>query len=217
MKQGLKAVIFDMDGVILDSERALMDEWEEVARERGLADILEVYVRVCGTTRKTTEEIMKEAYGQDFPFDELDRHVYAMRDKKYANGLPLKSGIRELLTALKEAGIPTALATSTHGKRARAQLEAVGLLPFFQVVVTGEMVTHSKPDPEIFLKAMELLGVSPESAVVIEDSFNGVRAGRRSGAEVLMVPDLKQPTEEIRENYDHLFPSLHEVREYLLG
>lgn len=206
-----------MDGVILDSERALVVEWKEIARMEGFEGIEEVYIRVCGTTRETTERIMKEAYGEDFHFDELDRKAYHMRDERYPQGLPLKSGIRELLTALKKQGIKIALATSTYGPRARQQLEAVGLLSFFDVCVTGEMVTHSKPDPEIFLKAMDLLHVPPSSCTVIEDSLNGVRAGRRSGAEVIMVPDLKQPDDSIAGEYDQVFPSLHEVREYLLG
>ena len=207
MKKDLKAVIFDMDGVIVDSERALLVEWKTVADELGLPNIEQVYISVCGTTREMTERMVKEAYGQDFPFDELDRKVYHMRDERYPNGLPLKSGIRELLTALKEHGILVALATSTDGERARRQID---------ILVTGDMVTRSKPDPEIFLIAIDKQQVPASSAVIIEDSFNGVRAGRNAGAEVIMVPDLKQPNDEIRGCYDHVFPDLHEVRKYLL-
>lgn len=216
MRKDLKAVIFDMDGVIVDSERALLVEWKKVADELGLPDIERVYISVCGTTREMTERMVKEAYGQDFPFDELDRKVYAMRDERYQDGLPLKSGIRELLSALKDNRIPVALATSTDGERARRQIDAVGLLPFFDILVTGDMVTRSKPDPEIFLIAIDKLQVPASGAVIIEDSFNGVRAGRNAGAEVIMVPDLRQPDDEIRGCYDHVFSDLHEVRRYLL-
>ena len=208
----LTTVIFDMDGVIFDSERAVMEEWLVIAQERGLKDMEKVYISVCGTTRPTTEAMMKEVYGQDFPFDELDRRAYHMRDVKYAGGLPLKPGIRELLDFLKEKKIHIALATSTNGERTRAQLEAVGLWQYFDTAVTGEMVTHSKPDPEIFLKAMEQAGAEPSDTVIIEDSFNGVKAGRSSGATVIMVPDLRQPDGEIEGMYDFALLSLNEVR-----
>lgn len=216
MKQDLQAVIFDMDGVILDSERTLLEEWKVIARELGLRKIERVYISVCGTTMETTERIVKEAYGQDFPFKELTQRAYAMLEQKYKNGLPLKTGIRELLSALKEHGIRIALASSTERTQVIRHLETAGLLSFFDVLVTGDMVTRSKPDPEIFLKAIELLNVPASSCVIIEDSFNGVRAGRRSSAEVIMVPDLKAPNEEIAGEYDKIFPDLNEVREYLL-
>ena len=214
-EKALKAVIFDMDGVILDSERALMEIWEEQARDYPMPGIREVYISVCGTTHETTGEIMRKAYGPQFPFEELDARVYALRDERYRNGLPLKPGVRELLEGLREENIQIALATSTQGDRARAQLEAVGLLSYFDVIISGEMVRHSKPDPEIFLLAIGQLNVPADQAAIIEDSYNGIRAAAQTGAEVIMVPDLKQPDEEIRRLYDHNFPSLFEVLEYV--
>ncbi|MBQ9031251.1 MAG: HAD family phosphatase [Parasporobacterium sp.] len=207
----LEAVVFDMDGVILDSERALMEIWEEVAEEISLPGIREVYIRCCGTTHETTGQILRDAYGPDFPFEELDAKVYALRDQRYRSGLPVKSGIRELLEGLRELGIRIALATSTEGDRAARQLEAVGLLSYFDLVISGEMVQRSKPDPEIFLLAIDQLDVPADQTMIIEDSFNGIRAAGRTGAEAVMVPDLKQPDEEIRRLCDYVFPSLLEV------
>ena len=211
----LTTVVFDMDGVIFDSERTVMEEWFVIAKERGLEDMEKVYISVCGTTRPTTEAMMKQAYGRDFPFDELDRRAYHMRDLKYEKGLPLKPGIRELLSFLKENGIHIALATSTNGERTRVQMETVGLWQYFDTVVTGEMVTHSKPDPEIFLKAIARSGAQPSQSIIIEDSFNGVKAGRSSGALVIMVPDLRQPDEELEGMYDYVFPDLKAVKDFI--
>ena len=211
----LKAVIFDMDGVILDSERTLLDFWEILADELHLSGIRDVYISVCGTTHQATGDMMRQVYGEDFPFEEMDARVYRMRDEAYQDGLPLKTGIRELLEFLKEHEIRIALATSTRRKRAAEQLEAVELLSYFDIFISGDMVTRSKPDPEIFNLAIEHLGISPDEAIIIEDSFNGVRAGQKTGAEVIMVPDLKQPDQEISQLYDHNFPSLLEVRDYI--
>lgn len=207
----LEAVIFDMDGVILDTERALLDIWLELAEEYPLPDIRNVYISVCGTTHEKTAQIMHEAYGEEFPFEELDHRAYTMRDIRYRDELPVKTGIRELLELLKENGIRTALATSTARERVTQQLGQVDLLSYFDLMITGDMVTHSKPDPEIFLKAIDLLQVSPDHAIIIEDSFNGVRAAAQTQAEVIMVPDLRQPDEEISQLYDWNYPSLLEV------
>ena len=204
----LQAVIFDMDGVIFDSEQAQMECWEALAETLELPGIRDVYISICGTTREETCRIMKEAYGADFPFEELNRKAYEMRDLRYADGLPLKEGIRELLDFLKENQIKIALATSTYGERARKELEDVGLLSYFDVLVTGEMAEKSKPDPEIFLKAIHLLGVPAASCMIIEDSMNGIRAAAKTGAEAVLVPDLKQPDAEIRELCDRIYPSL---------
>ena len=211
----IKAVIFDMDGVILDSERTLSDEWAELAKTVYLPDIRNVYISICGTTKKVTGEIMRKAYGSDFDFEYYNHLVYQMRDEKYKDGLPLKPGIRELLKMLKEKGIKTALATSTYRERARSQLMAVDLFSYFDKFISGEMVTKSKPDPEIFLMAMDALKEDPCGSIIIEDSYNGVRAAHSSGAETIMVPDLKAPDEEISRLCDHIFPSLNEVREYI--
>ena len=210
------AVLFDMDGVIFDSERALRDCWLTLAAEDGLADMEKVYERCIGVTEEVTGGVLKEAYGEDFPWRDFRRRTTALYRERHAGGrLPLKPGARELLTALHARGVPVALASSTRGEMVRLWLEEAGLLGFFDAIVSGDMVSRSKPDPEIFFKACAALGVEPGNAFVIEDSFNGVRAAFAGGMRALMVPDLLPPDDEMREKAEAIFPTLWEVGEYL--
>ena len=205
-----------MDGVIFDSERAQRAIWLEIAAEEGLKDMEAVYARCIGVTMEVTGGILKEAYGADFPWRDFRKRTTARYRERYAGGrLPLKPGARELLFSLRERGVPLALASSTDGTLVRLWLEDAGLMDCFDAVITGDMVTKSKPDPEIFLKACAALGVKPEDAYVIEDSFNGVRAAYAGGMHPLMVPDLLPPDAEMREKAERIFPSLWEVGVYL--
>ena len=204
----MRAVLFDMDGVIFDSERAVLGVWQEIAAAMGLREIEAVFVRCVGVTKTRTREIFLEAYpGLDFT--EFDERVRARFRSLYSGGrLPLKPGARETLAALKERGIPLALASSTRTQTVRLELEEAGLLPCFDALVGGDMVQHSKPDPEIFLTAASLLHKEPEDCWVIEDSFNGVRAAWAGGTHPIMVPDLLAPDAEMEEKAEYIVPDL---------
>ncbi len=210
------AVLFDMDGVIFDSERAQRAIWLEIAEKEGLPDMEAVYARCIGVTVEVTGGILKEAYGADFPWRDFRRRTAEGYRSRYAGGkLPLKPGARELLVSLRERGVPLALASSTDGALVRLWLEGAGLTDCFDAVITGDMVTRSKPDPEIFLIACAALGVQPGDAWVIEDSYNGVRAASAGGMHALMVPDLLPPDAEMHEKAERIFPGLREAGEYL--
>ena len=129
--------------------------------------------------------------------------------------LPLKPGAREILAALKEAGIPLALASSTRLLTVRRELDEAGLLPFFDAVIGGDSVTRSKPDPEIFLTAASRLGAAPEDCWVIEDSFNGIRAAYAGGLHPVMVPDLLPPDAEMEEKAELIVKDLFDAWDYL--
>ena len=131
------------------------------------------------------------------------------------NLLPVKKGARELLEYLKNDNVPVALASSTITGRVRNELTAAGLIDYFDVIVGGDMVNKSKPEPDIFLHAADKLRIPAKDCCIIEDSFNGVRAAHASGAFVIMVPDLVQPTEEIALLADMILPSLTDVGKYL--
>lgn len=212
----MKAVLFDMDGVIFDSERAVLAVWREVAGELGLVGIDAVFIRCVGVTIKRTREIFLEAYpGLDF--ETFDRRVRARFLALYDKGrLPVKPGARETLALLRDQGIPLALASSTRTEAVRRELEEAGLLGFFDAVVGGDMVTRSKPDPEIFLTAAAKLGAVPADCFVVEDSFNGVRAGRAGGFRTLMVPDMLPPDREMEEKAERILKDLFEAGRYIL-
>lgn len=213
----MKAVLFDMDGVIFDSERAVRGVWLEIADELGLRDIGAVFVRCVGVTKQRTREILSEAYpGLDF--DDFDSRVRARFRARYGGGrLPVKPGAREILSALRKAGYPLALASSTRTETVRRELEEAGLLGCFDAVVGGDMVQRSKPDPEIFLTAASRLGVSAGDCWVIEDSYNGVRAARAGGMRAIMVPDLLPPDAEMAEKASYIVPDLFAALKLILS
>ncbi len=209
-----EAAVFDMDGVIFDSERAVIECWKQIAPQYGITDIETHCIAATGLNEEATRRIFKEQYGDELPYDEMRARRRALFIEKFDQGLvPVKEGARELLKYLKDNGYKTALASSTSEGTVRRELGMAGLLDFFDFIIGGNNVTHSKPDPEIFLKAMAGLGVAPETSIVIEDSYNGVRAGHASGAFVVMVPDLLPPTDEILPLTDMVVESLTELLE----
>ena len=177
MNMNFDAVVFDMDGVIFDSERAILLCWKEIAQKRGFSNIEETFYKCIGVTNARTKEIVLEDYGQDFPYDEVDSEAMVLFKERYSDGrLPLKQGVNELLEYLKDNKIKIALASSTRREKVLLQLEAAGILKYFEKIVAGDMVERSKPAPDIYLKACEELGVEPQKAYAIEDSHNGIRS-----------------------------------------
>lgn len=206
------AVIFDMDGVIFDSERLVILCWKVVAEQYGIENIEEACRECLGLNREAAKEKMLLRYGADFPYDEYKKEMSDLFHSRYSGGrLPLKTGVVELLTYLKEQEIAVALASSTRSEVVLAELRDGGILPFFDKVICGDMVKRSKPAPDIYLKACEELQVEPERAYAIEDSYNGIRAAHSGGLRPIMVPDLAEPTEEMRELAEVILPDLIEV------
>lgn len=212
----MEAVIFDMDGVIFDSETLVMETWEEVARRHQIAHIEKACRKCLGTNAAASKEIFLKHYGQDFPYDDYKKEMSALFHERAAGGkLRQKPGIKELLAFLKEHQIKTAVASSTRREVVCRELEEGGLLQWFDGIICGDMVTKSKPEPEIYVKACEVLRVLPERSYAIEDSYNGIRAAYRAGVKPIMVPDLAEPTEEMEHLAVGIFPSLIYVKEFL--
>lgn len=211
-----QAVVFDMDGVIFDTERLVIEFWKEVAKKHNIPNIEHTCIQCLGTNRVRTREIFLENYGADFPYDPYRAEVTELFNTHYKGvPLPTKPGIRELLNYLQEQDIKVGLASSTAQHLVRDEIGTAGLLPYFQTLVCGDMVEHSKPAPDIFLKACEILNADPTKSIAIEDSFNGIRSAHCAGMTPIMVPDQVQPTDEIRTLAFHVMPSLLDVLNWL--
>ena len=211
-----QAVVFDMDGVIFDTERLVIEFWKEVAKRHNIPNVEHTCIQCLGTNRVRTREIFLENYGADFPFDPYRAEVTELFNTHYKGvPLPTKPGVRELLSYLQEQDIKVGLASSTAQHLVRDEIGTAGLLPYFQTLVCGDMVEHSKPTPDIFLKACEILNADPTKSIAIEDSFNGIRSAHRAGMTPIMVPDQVQPTDEIRALAFHVMPSLLDVLNWL--
>ncbi len=211
-----KAVIFDMDGVIFDSERLVLEGWQEIAAKYGIKGIEEVLPRCLGVNAQATREIFREYYGQDFPYDEYKKEASALFHSRYGNGkLPLKPGVKELLSYLKENGYLVGLASSTRQAIVEQEIRDAGLMPYFDNLVCGDMLKRSKPEPDIYLKACENLDVEPRMAVAVEDSYNGIRSAKRAGMVPVMVPDMVQPDEEMRSLAHKICKDLFEVKNWI--
>ena len=211
-----KAVVFDMDGVIFDSERAVMQCWKEVASRHNIPDIEKAILACTGTTMVRTREIMLNLYGADFPYDEYARESSAIFHSRYDGGrLPMKQGVKELLTFLKERGKKIALASSTRQQVVTDELRDAGIIEYFDRIICGDMVSRSKPAPDIFLKACEELNITPSDSYAIEDSYNGIRAAHAGGLHPIMVPDLLPADEEMQSLAEIVLPNLTCIMEYL--
>ncbi len=211
-----EGIIFDMDGVILDSEKALMDVWIEFANMHNIKNIEEVYLKCTGANVDKTKEIVMDYYGKDFPYDSYAKDIMKMYFDKYKDfKLPLKKGVFELLNYLKNNNKKIALASSTKKDLVLKELGAHNLLTYFDVIVTGDMVSKSKPEPDIYLKAIELLKIDSFKLFAIEDSFNGVKSATKANLKTIMVPDLVKPDEFIKNKATIVLSNLLEIIDYL--
>ncbi len=191
--------IFDMDGLIFDTELIFMNQLAVAMAEKGYSLSRKVYEDSLGMTGEPLKQLMLSEYGQEYPFEEMGEKARAMVDIIADTvGLPVKPQIRPLLEWLKEQEIICAVASSSPSDAVQHYLEKAELLPFFKEIIGGEMVERSKPEPDIFLLACKKCNVLPEKAVVLEDSENGIRAAYAAGIKNICVPDLKWPCEEVQ-------------------
>ena len=210
-----KAVVFDMDGVLFDTERLCQDSWIEVANRRGLPDMEIIFPKCIGRNANDSRQIVLEAYGADFDYEVFRREASDWFWKYLEeNGLPVKEGVRELLNWLKEQGWRIGLASSTRRSSVISHLEQAGIKDFFEEIITGDMVEHSKPLPDIYLLACRKLMVDPAETYAIEDSPNGIRSAYRAGMKPIMVPDLLSPDGEMEQLSTCIFPGLLDVLDY---
>lgn len=209
-------VVFDVDGVLFDTERLGWSNWQAVGQEMGWPQAGDRYLDVVGQNRADIRRKLTEFFGPQFPVQEFMLTCSQRGQERIEReGVPLKSGVREILSALQKAGIPLALATSTGADRTQRRLELTGLGPFFRSVITGDLVEHSKPHPEIYEIACRSLGTDPARTLAVEDSRNGILSAHAAGMAVAMVPDLIPPTPELEALLWGRFDNLSQLQERL--
>ena len=210
------AVVFDMDGTLLDTELVFKEIVWDVTRGLGFEMTTDVHGRMVGSSHEAANALLVEAYGVAFPYEMFDAECRRIMKARMAEAVPVKAGVPEFLAELKARRIPMAVATSSRSPHALKNLGTAGLLDLFQAVVTRDDVTQPKPHPEPYLTAARHLGVTPASCLAIEDSHSGVKAAHGAGMQTVMVPDLVPPTDEIRALCT-ILGSLHEVRAAAFG
>ena len=212
----LRCCIFDMDGLMFDTENLSNQAFYDTADELGIVVDPRMLQEMKGVNKAGCTRIQREYLGEDFDV-EYARMVRGKYIDAYImeHGVPVKKGLEELLHFLKENGYVIVLATSTDEKKARFNLENAGVIRFFDHMVFGNMVQRSKPAPDIFLKAVELSGCSAQECLVLEDSYNGIEAGYAAGCHVVMVPDCLPPNERMEEVTDMILPDLVAVKAWL--
>lgn len=211
----IETVIFDMDGVLIDTERVSFESYRKVLKEYNYDISHEFYLTLLGRNVPSIKSIFAEAYGSDFPFDE----IYPKKSKLATeivdkNGVIIKKGVHELIDYLKDNNYKIAVATSTRKERAHKLLSDIDVIDKVDFIICGDQVENSKPDPEIFLKAAKGLRVEPEACAVIEDSEAGILAANAANMKGFNVPDMKMPDDNMKRLAFKICDNLIEVKKY---
>lgn len=211
----VEAVIFDMDGLLLDTENTYRRAMIASASDMGYEFPPEFCQAIVGTAETEIHLILRERFGADFPVARLFQDCELQMQQLLEAGIPVKSGAAELVDECAARGLPIAVATSTFRRIAERHLRRAGLLDYFNAVCTREDVSRGKPHPDLFLKAADALGVNAERCVALEDSHHGIRAAHAAGTMPIMVPDLLPATDELRQLCVAVVRDLHDVRAML--
>lgn len=215
-KQQIKGILFDMDGLILDTEKLYCRFWQEAARILGYPMTMEQALGMRSLSRHAGEAKLKSYFGEGISYTEVrEKRIELMDAFVEKEGVTTKPGIWELLAFLQEKQIRTAIATSSPIGRTKKYLSSVHLENEFDEIVSGYMVEHGKPEPDIYVYAARQLGLKPENCIVLEDSPAGILAAYRAGCMPVMIPDLDEPDEETRKLLFAQAESLVQFREVL--
>ena len=212
----MDAVIFDLDGLLADTEIISLKVYQELLEDFGIPFTEETYSReYSGHREEENVQRFLDTYDLPWNFDQTLDKVYELEARILAKGVNLKKGAKNLLAFLQREGILIALATSSVESRARIILDSNGILSLFDHLVFAKDVKQSKPYPDIFLKACIDLNVLPENCLVLEDSEAGIEAAYRAGIPVICIPDLKMPAQSFLNKTEQVFQDLDAVRDYL--
>lgn len=211
----IELVIFDMDGLMFDTEKLIFISWKESCKKykQNISD--DIFIESIGLSRKKTIEVYKKYYDVSFPYKGIVNETARIFENHIrSEGVPLKEGLLELLEYNKKKQLKMALATSTKRDRTELMLNLSGTVKYFDLAVCGDEIANGKPDPEIFLETAKRLNCRPENCIVLEDSKNGIIAANKAGMLPIMVPDIIKPTKEIEDMVFKKFDSLKEVKSF---
>lgn len=195
----IKAVIFDMDGLMFDTEHLSVQAWQYAGKQLGYDITEQMIYETFGLSEENARFVYEKYFGEKMDYRTMlkERIQYA-QNYIIQNGIPIKKGLLELLNYLKQNQYDMTVATSSTKERAYHYFHLGGIEHFFHKIVTGDMISHGKPEPDIYLKACEILSKKPEECIALEDSYNGIIAAYRAGVLPIMIPDIMKPDIEIK-------------------
>lgn len=212
----IKAIIFDMDGLMIDSERVTFECYQERLKDMNLTMDEEFYKTLLGKPIKGIYQRFYDVYGNDFPIQNVIQDVHQLMAERFeTEGVPVKKGLVELLHYLKDNNYKTIVATSSNRDRVDKFLAQAKITEFFDDSICGDEVTKGKPNPEVFLKSCQKLGVNVDEAIVLEDSEAGIQASYDANIKVICIPDMKYPEKQYEEKTFKILKDLTEVTAYL--
>ncbi|WP_309232582.1 HAD family hydrolase [Cylindrospermum sp. FACHB-282] len=216
MSPANQAAIFDMDGLLFDTESIARWAWKQAVESHGYEFSDDLYKQFVGRDLSSREKIFKKIYGDNFPFESVTAQRIKIGDQREIQaGLPIKAGVLDLLKRLSDLGVVMGLATGTSRVRTIRRLTNAGIDQYFTTIVTSEDVAVGKPAPDIFLEVSHRINVMPPQCVVFEDSCVGVEAAFKAGMRTIMVPDIEQPSPEIKNFAYRILLSLEQASELL--
>lgn len=208
----IKAAIFDLDGTVIDTEKLLVKYWCMAANEFGFPMEREHALQLRSLARKYAEPLLKEWFGENCDYMTVrNRRMELMTAHIIENGLDVKAGIKELLVWLGENGYKRAVATATDLTRAGKYLTDVGLYDYFDCIISAQQVENGKPKPDVYIYAVNQLGLTPDECIAVEDSPNGVISASDAGCKTIMVPDLTEPDEELKKRLYAVCPKASDI------
>jgi HAD superfamily hydrolase (TIGR01509 family) len=213
-RKPFRAAVFDMDGLLLDSERPILESWLQASREHGMPIERELLLDVIGRSGQEGREALRAALGAGFPIDTVRARAQVLVQAARVDGHVLKAGVVDLLLRLKRAKVRCGVASSTRREEVERRLAGTQVAHYFDALAAGDEVARGKPQPDVFLLAAERLGVAPEDCIVFEDSEPGARGALAAGMAVVVVPDLKQPSPELARLAFAVLPSLVHVADH---
>lgn len=215
-KVNLKLIIFDMDGLMFDTEKISFVSWKDAAARYGYQIDDGIFRKTIGANLTSAKEIYLKHFGSNFPIEEItSERVRITEEIIRLNGVPIKKGLYDLLDYLSQISIKKAVATSTSRNRALNLLKLANIDNRFDYILCGDEIEKSKPDPEIFLKVSHKLGCSPDQCLVLEDSEAGIEAAYKAGMFPIMIPDMKEPSELTQKLILKKMDSLLDVKYFL--